>query len=463
MRAPARAAWLAATISIAAAASPALVGADQTSCQGGVTGTPALAGGARGGVNVHVTATKVSWCPAALIEASRDIPDGTNYPLQSTSQSPNAHPVSNAISINALLKLAGVNPATVGFTNVVRPSNGTWSTLNTADLSDQTTTFINGLKPIVWINGTETDYMRPQRTPTDANISDFIVADSGAPIDLYVHSGPLLDVTASATPTTVTTGQSVTFAAQVPNYTAADGALTYNWSFQDGTTASGASVTHRFTSIGTYSPTVTVQGAGNDSGGASPPVPVTVGAPPKSGTSGSPGANNPNHNAHTGGPSNSNGKTSHTTPSHKHTGGPGTNHSHGSNQSPATPQTTSPTQTTPSTPTASTPTPAASTHHAATAYRRSSSRKHAQPQHDPGTTVVKGRLVSDVIPVSSAQLASQNGAASPAHAPSAGVGGGSLTPVAGIIGGGAIILLLGSGAGLELRSQRRPVAPTRAA
>ncbi len=80
---------------------------------------------------------------------------------------------------------------------------------------------------------------------------------------------------------------------------------------------------------------------------------------------------------------------------------------------------------------------------------------------------MKGRLISDLIPMSAAQLAAQSHPtvqSSPeAHAPSARVGGGSLTPIGGIVGGFVIVLLLGSGAGLELRSQRRSMAPARCA
>jgi hypothetical protein len=58
-----------------------------------------------------------------------------------------------------------------------------------------------------------------------------------------------------------------------------------------------------------------------------------------------------------------------------------------------------------------------------------------------------------------AQLATENNPATQAHAPSARLGGGSLTPLAGIAGGCVIVLLLGSGAAAELRSQRRYVTP----
>jgi hypothetical protein len=77
--------------------------------------------------------------------------------------------------------------------------------------------------------------------------------------------------------------------------------------------------------------------------------------------------------------------------------------------------------------------------------------------------VVDGRLIADVIPVSPAQLATDNNPARQAHAPSARLGGSSVTPLAGIAGGCVIVLLLGSGAAAELRSQRRSVTLARTA
>jgi PKD domain len=480
-----RAGWLAAAISIAAAAVPTLVSADQSTCQANAAGPLGNNSSTAGGVNVHVTAdNSVYWCSAALIEANSDIPDGTNYPEQATNQSPNYNPVSNAISVSHLLTLAGVTPSNVDHTAITR-SNGTSSTLDNADLVDPSSSFQGGLSPIFWINGSETQYLRPLRGPTDTNGDDAIVASGGDALDIYVYSGPLLDVIANATPTSATIGKSVTFTARVSNPSAADGTLTYKWNFDDGSSAAGATVTHRFSAIGSYDAVASVQGAGNDSGGTSPPVSVLVGSPPKGGTGGSAGGTNGNQHAPSGGPAHSHGKTP--------TSAPGANNNRGSthtNTSPssstptpqghhgppsttpsqaATPQPTTPAQATPTpTPTATTPhRPAPHPHHAAAARSRPAPQKPAQPPPTPEQAVVKGRLISDLIPVSAAQLAAQNDPtvqSSPqAHAPSARIGGGSLTPVGGIVGGCVIVLLLGSGAGLELRSQRRSMGPARSA
>jgi hypothetical protein len=458
MRRPARVVWLAAVVSIAVWAVPSAVGADQSSCQSGtgpVGGDPSTAGG----VNIRVTTNDSTvWCSAQVIEANSNVADGTNYPVRATTQSPNYNPVSNAISVSELLTLAGVNPVSVDHTEIMRLS-GSWSVLENADLVDPSARFEGGLAPIFWINGSETQYLRPLRSPSDTNGDDQIVASAGSPLDLYVYSGPLLSVAATATPNQVAVKQPVTFTAHVTNPTAADGTLIYKWIFQDGSTATGASVTHSYAVSGTWDPVVTVQGKGNDSGGASQPIPVTVGSVPKSANPGRPGGANHDKQAHIGGPSHSKGNTANTAPTHKRTSGSSANNTSGNlaspAQSPSPPAQNAPTPQ----PRSSTPqvSPTASAHTREPNARRAIRRVRSRPT--PGATVVDGRLIADVIPVSVAQLATENNPATQAHAPSARLGGGSLTPLAGIAGGCVIVLLLGSGAAAELRSQRRYVTP----
>ena len=153
--------------------------------------------------------------------------------------------------------------------------------------------------------------------------------------------------------------------------------------FQDGATASGATATHLYADPGAWAPVVTVQGKGNDSGGASQPIPVMVGAVPEGANSGRPGGTSRNKRAHTTGPTRSNGNTAGTAPTNRQT----------------------PPNATTSPPSASTPTssPAASAHTPGTSAHRAT--KRVSPQPTSGATAVDGRLIADVIPVSPAQLA----------------------------------------------------------
>ncbi len=458
---------VAAAISIAATAVPASVTADPSGCEKGQTGPVGTDASTAGGVNIHLTAgNTVIWCPASVIEANSDVPPDTNYPERATSRSPNDNPVSNAISINKLLTLAGLNPTAVGFTHVVR-STGTWATLDRSDVS-ATPSFQDGLKPIVWINGGETDYLRPLRSSTDTNAQDFVTAQGGAAIDLFVSSGQLLQVFATGSPQRVQRNQPVSFAAAVANATPADGKLTFSWDFADGSVAKHHAVQHSFSSNGTYYVVVTVRGRANDSGGASEPVPITVGKPPTGGNGGTPGGSS--KNGSNSGPTHSNGNTTGGKPNHKNKPSSG-----GSAPSTATtPTTPSTTPTTPVTPAPAPVTPApAPVTPIPTVPQITTPRLPAHPRlpHVPRAhkpiglpstatgTIVRGLLISSVTPISPQQLAAQTPAGSQGSAPSARLAGGSVTPVAGLLAGAAVLLLLASGAGLELREQRRPVTP----
>jgi hypothetical protein len=81
---------------------------------------------------------------------------------------------------------------------------------------------------------------------------------NGAPRDLGAYQHQVPSVTAaSATPQPASTGAAVTFAAAAATAEPTD-PLSYRWSFDDGGSATGATVTHAFTSTGTHAATVTV-------------------------------------------------------------------------------------------------------------------------------------------------------------------------------------------------------------
>ncbi len=57
-----------------------------------------------------------------------------------------------------------------------------------------------GLLPVFFVNGTEINYVRPLRSSTDNATFDDVESNQAGPIDLDVHTGPLLTVTASTHP-----------------------------------------------------------------------------------------------------------------------------------------------------------------------------------------------------------------------------------------------------------------------
>jgi hypothetical protein len=83
----------------------------------------------------------------------------------------------------------------------------------------------------------------------------------GAPRDMgaYQHQAPT--ATGSVTPGVATVGKPIKFSATGSSVNPGD-SFTYSWKFDDGATATGASVSHAFASAGNHHATVTVTGAG---------------------------------------------------------------------------------------------------------------------------------------------------------------------------------------------------------
>ena len=92
--------------------------------------------------------------------------------------------------------------------------------------------------------------------------SDF-VRSTGQPLEMTVNGGSLLSVDVSASPRTGKVGQTFTFTAtlQAPPPGAS---FQYVWTFDDGQTATGQTVTHRYTASGDYQPRVEVTGSGGN-------------------------------------------------------------------------------------------------------------------------------------------------------------------------------------------------------
>jgi hypothetical protein len=93
--------------------------------------------------------------------------------------------------------------------------------------------------------------------------------------DHPLESTPLIASAAQALPSTVLVGQPVTFTAAATDPD--DDALTYTWDFGDGTSATGASVSHAYLLAGIINATVTIDDG--NGGTATSSVMVTVKAP----------------------------------------------------------------------------------------------------------------------------------------------------------------------------------------
>jgi hypothetical protein len=192
------------------------------------------------------------------------------------------------LSIHGLLLLAGFDPDTIQSVQISHP-DGTETDLSQADIS-ATPPFPEG-PPLVLEQGASTVFFRPITGPGDNNAPDEVASPPGEPLDITVQISTQLKVTASATPSRVSVGQTVTFTAQAAGLPPGAEA-TYDWSFGDGTSATGAVVTHAYATTGQYAAAVTAAvSASLGSAGQSEVLAVVVGNPKRSKVAGAGTAN----------------------------------------------------------------------------------------------------------------------------------------------------------------------------
>jgi PKD repeat protein len=353
------------------------------------------------------------------------------------------------------------------------PELGPGSMLTAADLAPEGSTDFNNPQeaPVVQALGSFNQYDRPWRGngqgQTDEDFLDEVQGtDNGQPlpIAIEVFEGPLLTVTVSASKTTVPAGGTVTFNATVTGQNGS--ALSYSWNFDGGAQSStAASPQVTFGNAGQYDVTVQVTDSAGGGGGAE--IPITVGTPPPAATGGhqQPGSGKSRKSHSPTGPQKSKGTHAGAPAGNSSTGesttsGKGSSGSTG--KSTSTTSSTTPTSTTPtSSPTSSSPThhaTASTSHHtaASTSRPRHAAAPPARPAPPPPASgpLVSGQLVSDVTPLaaSASPLVRVVPATVAAAAPARQAIRASLLPPLGA--GCAVLLLLGLGAGRELRGRR---------
>jgi hypothetical protein len=374
--------------------------------------------------------------------------------------------------------VAAVHGITV-IDNQGAPEDGSGSMLTPADLAPQGSTDFNNPQeaPVVQALGSVNQYDRPWRGggqgQPDYDFLDEVQEsenDQPLPIAIEVFEGPLLTVTVSASRTSVPVGGSVTFNATVTGQNGS--ALSYSWSFDGGaqnSTAASPQVT--FGTAGQYDVGVQVSDTAGGGGGAE--IPITVGTPPpgatgthpqtgsgKSRKSHSPSGPRKSKGTHAGGPAGESSAGKSTTA--------GKGNSAGSGKKTSTTKSTTSTSTTPTststTPASANPvsTPGSSNHPAPTSapHRTDPSRRSIVPRRPSSPPpafgpLVSGQLVSDVTPLAAdaSPLVRIVPAAVATAPPARQAVRASLLPAFGA--GFAVLLLLGLGAGRELRGRRR--------
>ena len=278
-----------------ALAVPAAPAAAATSCP---TGDPCIAVHLQSGTQ-YVTASQIT--AQATAAADADAANAVQDVQYLYSVSAGTGPfVGIGLSVNALLEnLLGPNGfGQVTFTELTRPIDGSESILQSGagDLSAPSG-FLDGQLPVFWVNGSEIDYTRPLRNDSDnAATDDAIQSDQGGALDLYVHTGPLLTVTAHASATTIKADQTVTFTASSSGDSVPP---TYRWTLfgSPHRFAVGQRVTHIFATSGLYEVLLSAAGS-DDSAGSAEPLFITVGtaltsSPSQSPSPGSSGSRTP--------------------------------------------------------------------------------------------------------------------------------------------------------------------------
>lgn len=203
------------------------------------------------------------------LAGQEDVRD-TTYVLRSASGE--SATTVTGFSLAKVLEAAGADPYGFSYLEVQRPAGG--AVLLSRHQALDPAAFTEGF-PVVYATATGTGFLRPSSGAGDLNASDFFEAPQG--ITLALHKGSSMRIEATASPLRTKPGQPVVFKATVEGAGAGE-QLTYSWHFDDGHSASGASVQHSFAKRGSYDVVVGVTTPGNPAG-ASAVVTIQVGAP----------------------------------------------------------------------------------------------------------------------------------------------------------------------------------------
>lgn len=174
------------------------------------------------------------------------------------------------ISLARLLELAGADPVYSAI-DVSRPGVDVVRVSKYSILGQ-------GLVPVVYEDGGNLVFVRPSSSPTDLNAADVITTSSG--LDLTQQDLGALDVTAKVSKKKVKAGELVKFSATASGGGAGD-QYEFKWNFNDGKSAEGQAVSHRFKKRGTYKVIVAASIVGADRSDPAVVI-VQVGEPTKS-------------------------------------------------------------------------------------------------------------------------------------------------------------------------------------
>lgn len=205
-------------------------------------------------------------------------PDITNRTYTLRSDSGESQVTVSGYSFNAILEMAGIDPIVVGYFEIARPGGG--ALLISRRQATTEGAFSEG-PPVIFRDSEGLHFLRPSAGGSDYNAADLISLPQNATLAIRARSGTLVQVSAKASKRKVKVGEQVSFTATLDRSAAGED-VEFSWYFDDGASAKGPEVTHRFRRPGLYDIVVGVTTPG-DRVGASATVTVQVGSPKKQG------------------------------------------------------------------------------------------------------------------------------------------------------------------------------------
>lgn len=175
-------------------------------------------------------------------------------------------------SLAKLIDAAGADPFSFSYLEVQRPGGGAVLLSRHQALDDGA--FADG-PPVVYAASGGTGFLRPGGGSDDLNADDSFLAPQG--VTLVLRKGTPLRVKAKASTLRTRPGKPVEFSALVEQAGAGE-QLSYSWTFDDGKSAEGETVSHSFAEKGSYKVVLGVTSPGNEAG-SSAVVTIQVGAP----------------------------------------------------------------------------------------------------------------------------------------------------------------------------------------
>jgi len=178
----------------------------------------------------------------------------------------------SGFSLAKLIDAAGADPFSFSYLEVQRPGGG--AVLLSRHQALDEGAFAAG-PPVVYAAAGGTGFLRPAGDGADLNADDSFTAPQG--VTVVLRKGTPLRVKAKASTLKTKPGVPVEFSALVEQAGAGE-QLSFSWTFDDGKSAAGETVSHEFAEPGSYKVVLGVTSPGNEAG-SSAVVTIQVGAP----------------------------------------------------------------------------------------------------------------------------------------------------------------------------------------